>query len=473
MTANGTDRPNILWICSDQQRWDTVGALGNPHVRTPNLDRLCREGTAFTHAFCQSPICTPSRSSFLTGRYPSTVHGCRNGNDAWAEGADLLPKILRDGGGYDCGLSGKLHLAGANRRSEPRPEDDGYRFFAWSHSPFDDWGEDHAYARWVRERGQDLGALQNASENIPAEYHQTAFCAEAAADFMREARSGPWLMSVNMFDPHAPFDPPADYLARYDPAALPGPHFQTSDLEAQADLSDIDFQTESRRPEEFNAREVQAAYYAMIELVDEGVGRMLDVLEETGQRENTIIIFTSDHGEMLGDHGLLLKGCRFYEGLVRVPLIWSWPGRIRQGVVSSALAELTDIAPTLLEFAGVQSPHEMQGRSLASLLEGRTSPNRHRDFVRAEYYSALNPQASGRDGWLGAYATMLRTTHHKLVNYHGTGKGELFDLETDPWEFRNLWDDHRYAALRFRLMERSFDALAFAVDPGTPQTAYY
>ena len=122
------DRPNILWFCADQQRFDTVQALGNPHIRTPNLDRLAAEGVAFTHAFCQSPICTPSRASFLTGRYPANVRGCMNGNEEWGEGAPLVTKLLADKG-YDCGLSGKLHLAGAHGRVEPAHRKTATAFF--------------------------------------------------------------------------------------------------------------------------------------------------------------------------------------------------------------------------------------------------------------------------------------------------------------------------------------------------------
>lgn len=467
------DRPNILWICTDQQRWDTIGALGNPHVRTPNLDRLCAEGTAFDLAFCQSPICTPSRSSFLTGLYPSTVHGCRNGNEAWAEGAELVTKTLRDQAGYDCGLAGKLHLAATQGRVEPRPQDDGYRVFHWSHSPRNDWGEAHAYGQWVREQGADLGELTNADEPIPTEYHQTTFCTERAIEFMREEREGPWLMSVNMFDPHAPFDPPADYRARYDASRLPGPHFRETDLEAQARLRGVDFQNPPRRPAECDAQDIKAAYYAMIELIDDSVGRMLRTLEDTDQRGNTLVIFTSDHGEMLGDHGLVLKGCRFYEGLVRVPLILSWPGRIQAGVVSQALVELMDLAPTLLEAAGLDVPARMQGRSLLPLLTGDGDVHAHRPFVRCEYYGALNANAPGRSAFTDTYGTMIRTRTHKLVSYHGHALGELFDLEHDPHEFDNLWESPAHADVRFDLMRKSFDALARAVDPGTPQLYYH
>lgn len=470
--TTGPNRPNILWICTDQQRFDTVGALGNPYIHTPNIDRLVRNGVAFRNAFCQSPICTPSRASFLTGRYPSSVHGCMNGNDHWDEAAPLVTTRLA-GAGYDCGLAGKLHLAGAQGRIEPRPVDDGYRVFHWSHHPQDDWKQDHAYADWIHSQGQVLAELYKHPENIPPSLHQTTWCADRAIDFIAEEREGPWLMSVNPFDPHAPFDPPQEYLDRYDPDSLPGPWFRESDLAAQAKLAGIDFQTTAREPASFNIRRIQAAYYAMIELIDHNVGRLLDALERNGQLEDTVVVFTSDHGESLGDHGLLLKGCRFYEGLVRVPLIFSWPARFRSGLISDALVELTDIAPTLLEICGLAVDERLQGRSLVSLLSGASDPHHHRDFVRAEYYRVLNPDTPGRDDFEGTYATMIRDNRYKLINYHGHQIGELFDLQTDPWEFSNLWDDADYADVRFDLLKKSFDALAFAVDVGPRQVAYY
>jgi arylsulfatase A-like enzyme len=143
--AGTATRPNILWICTDQQRFDTIGSLGNPHIRTPHLDRLVESGVAFTHAYCQSPACTPSRASFLTGLHPDTVHGCMNGNDYWGDTAPLITRTLADAG-YDCGLSGKLHLSSVHRRIEKRP-DDGYRVFHWSHDPQDAWPKGHAYKR--------------------------------------------------------------------------------------------------------------------------------------------------------------------------------------------------------------------------------------------------------------------------------------------------------------------------------------
>jgi arylsulfatase A-like enzyme len=208
-----------------------------------------------------------------------------------------------------------------------------------------------------------------------------------------------------------------------------------------------------------------AKYWAQIELIDKNVGRMLEALERTGQRDNTVVIFTSDHGEMAGDHGLRKKGCRFYEGLVRVPLILSWPGRFQKGLCSDALVELLDITPTLLELADLPVPAIMQGRSLLPILTGKAAPGRHRDFVRCEYYEVLQGPRS--------YATMLRTRDHKLVVYHGLDWGELFDLRQDPHEFENQWDNPAYAGVRFDLLKKSFDALAFSVDIGPERVGRY
>jgi arylsulfatase len=460
-------RPNILWICTDQQRYDTVRALGNEHINTPNIDRLVREGTAFTHTFCQSPICTPSRASFLTGMYPSTVHGCSNGNDYWSGAAPLVTKLLADAAHYDCGLAGKLHLAGAHGRIEPRG-DDGYRVFHWSHDSRDQWPEGHAYADWVRTQGHVLAELREDTASLPPELHQTTWCADKAIEFMREEREDPWLMSVNIFDPHSPFDPPQDYLDRYDPAALPDPLWSDKDPQAHERLGPVDG---AGSIDLGKSKEVLAAYYAMIELIDDNMGRMLAALEASGQRENTLVIFTSDHGELVGDHQLVGKGCRFYECLVRVPLICSWPGQIPAGAVSDALVELVDIAPTLLELAGVRAPEKMQGRSLWPLLTGAATE--HRDFVRSEYYRALNPDAPGREHLEGSYATMIRDRRYKLVCYHDRAMGELFDLEADPGEFDNRWDDSDYAEVRFALLKQSFDALANAVDIGPKQVTQF
>jgi arylsulfatase len=446
-----SERPNILWICTDQQRSDTIHALGNAQIRTPHLDRLAAEGVAFTRAYCQAPICTPSRASFLTGRYPSTIHVNRNGNAYFPAEVELITRRLADLG-YDCGLAGKLHLSAADGRVETRP-DDGYRTFKWSHHPHREafWpAEQHAYQRRLRELGVDWEAAYNADQvpgwseraysraGIAAPYHQTTWCADEAIAFMGEARDGPWLMSVNPFDPHPPFDPPAEYLARMDVARMPLPLFRPEELESQLDFQGIDFQTEAP--------------------IDPGT--------YDAQREKTIVLFTSDHGEMLGDHGLLWKGCRFYEALVHVPLIVSWPGHVRSGLRSDALVELTDIVPTLLEALSLPVPKNVQGQSLLPILTGQASPDVHRAFVRCEYHDAL-------DGPYASHANMIFDGRYKLVVYHGPRVGELYDLREDPHEFANLWGDAGAQECKHALMVRLFDAVMAATDEGQPRVGRF
>ena len=458
------DRPNILWYCTDQQRYDTIGALGNPHVHTPAMDRLVAQGTAFTKAYCQAPICTPSRASFMTGMYPSTVGANKNGVELFPNKYPLISKTLSDLG-WECGLIGKLHLATAAAGIEPRA-DDGYTYFKYSHAPRDDWDEGHDYVEWLRARGQDLETMLASPENVPAEHHQATWASDMAIDFIKRPRGGPWLLSMNPYYPHPPFNPPTSYFEKFDPGSLPGPLFRESDLVNQGRLTaaGIDFQSVSKTPEEMDAKTEQARYYAMIEIVDDQLARVLTAIEESGGSENTIVILTSDHGEALGDHGLIYKGCRFIEGLVRVPLIFSWPRNIQAGLRSDALVELTDIVPTLLEIAGLEVPEYMHGLSLLPILTGKASANTHRDHVRCEYFDAVDLPDS-------TYATMYRDERWKLVVYHGKVVGELYDLRNDPQEFENLWDDPASADVKSELLLKSYDQAVLNMDHGPERVA--
>lgn len=484
-------RPNILWICSDQQRFDTIGALGNTRIRTPHIDRLVASGVAFTQAYCQSPVCTPSRASFLTGRYPRTTR-CRQNGQTIPPDERLLPRILADAG-YACGLSGKLHLSSCSDGKVEERIDDGYSVFHWSHHPQPDWPE-NAYQQWLAAKGVSWDELYASSESgyvksgMPAKYHQTTWCTEMAIQFIREmarsqdgeiatgatpasdlailpSRHQPWLFSVNMFDPHHPFDPPAEYLERYDPDEMPLPKWRDGELDAKPAFQQRDHHGAHDQPGfmEFAAlsddeqRRIIAAYYAMVELIDDQVGRMVAALEETGQLENTIVIFMSDHGEMLGDHGFYLKGPHFYDEAVHVPLVMSWPGRFQQGLQSDALVELADLAPTLMQACGLEPEPQIQGRSFLPILSGDTDPHVHRDAVFCEYLNSWTHH--------GAYGSMLRTPTEKIVVHHGTEPGELYDLEADPDEFVNLWDDPARTQMKARLLKRLCDAIAFTADP--------
>ena len=222
--TNHKKRPNILWYCTDQQRADTIHAFGNKEIHTPNLDRFAQSGVGFNRAYCQSPICTPSRASMLTGRYPATTQVHRNGNAKFPDSERLVTRILADAG-YDCGLIGKLHLAGAEHTIEPRT-DDGYRLFEWSHHPRPNI-TGNRYADWLRdEKGEDpdklFEPLNSAYDvGLDRELHQTTWCSEMAIQFIDEERSTPWMLSINPFAPHPPMFPPQAYLDLYNPDELP------------------------------------------------------------------------------------------------------------------------------------------------------------------------------------------------------------------------------------------------------------
>ena len=464
-------QPNILWLCTDQQRFDTIRTLGNNLVNTPNLDQFTTQSASFDRAYCQSPVCTPSRASFLTGRYPRTTR-CRQNGQSMPPDEVLVSKLFADNG-YRCGLAGKLHLASCSEGKVETRIDDGYHDFHWSHHPQPDWPE-NAYTQWLTSKGKTWDELYSGpstgyvKHGIPAEYHQTTWCAEETIHFLRENAGKPWFFSFNCFAPHHPFDPPTEYLERYNPDDMPLPKVGPGDPQTKPTFQQLDAEWAHNSPGEFHSsamtdqdrREVTAAYYAMCEHIDHEVGRILTTLDESDQADNTIVIFMSDHGEMLGDHGIYFKGPHFYEEAVRVPLLIRWPGQFKANHKVTGLTELLDLSPTLLDAAGFDIPERMQGHSLLPQLRGETSDTK-RDHVFSEYYNSWTHD--------DAYGTMLRTETAKIVVYHGTNQGELYDLDTDPDEFTNLWDSPDHTDLKLDLMQRSFDASVFTMDPHPPR----
>jgi len=446
-------KPNILLITTDQQRADTLGAYGSQFACTPNLDRLSGEGIRFERAYAQNPVSAPSRATIYTGRYPQTHRLAANGMQLPSPEI-LFTKVLAEAG-YDCGLVGKMHLGPCqDLRVEPRL-DDGYRVFEWCHGPQHPH-DASAYHQWLKDKGV---RFEDLPQRVPAEYHYTRWAAERTIDFLRQEREGPFFAWMSIFDPHHPFDPPEEYRERFAGKEPHKPAYRPGELETKTDVQrDSHAKTYAGRepgfaelrPEEVS--EMILDYHAMCALIDDEVGRVLAALTETGQADNTLVIFTSDHGDMLGDHGLLLKGPFFYEGLIRVPLILRWPGHIPPDV-RPELVGLLDLAPTILEAAGVDIPHGVQGRSLAHFYSAGEHLVAHRGYALGICRDSNFPRDPP------AALTMYRTDNFKLVVYHNDRHGELYDLARDPDEFDNQWESRDYRGVRQRLMARLIDVL--------------
>ena len=470
------ESPNILWICTDQQRFDTIEGLSNTVIKTPNLRRLMEDGVTFTNAFVQTPICSPSRGSFLTGRYPHST-GLR-ANGQYIRSSELLvPRILAENS-YTCGLAGKLHLApcAGGRLETDERIDDGYKLFEWSHDISNGWPGHNAWRVWLEHHGVTLPKFPNEhvwGMPIAPKFSQTAWCAEVACQFMREQKGkGPWMMSVNIFQPHHPFFPTEEYLQRVDPSKVPDPAYKDGELNNKTPFQQIDHQAAyggtalsftKTSPEE--RRRITAAYYAMIEQVDTELGNMLEALDDTGQRDNTVVIFMSDHGEMLGDHGLYLKGPFFYDCLTRVPLIIRWPDHYKAGLKVDALVEMIDVAPTLMEAAGIPKPDGMQGQALTGLLTGATTA--HRDSIYMEFFNA------NFDYPTPPMITSVRTRDWKLNYCDNARYGEMYDLQADPGEFNNVWNDPHKKDTREMIMQLLLSRMIDTTDPVPARVAVW
>lgn len=476
--------PNILLICTDQQRFDAVRAYRNDEIHTPNLDRLAAQGVLFENCYVQSPVCGPSRASLMTGRY---VHS----HGLWANGVALpgherlFTKDLADAG-YDCGLVGKLHLAACfGGRTEPRP-DDGFRVFRWAHDPYRGSSE-NAYHRWLRASRPDLydAAVDPEStvtfDTMPTEAHYSRWIGNETIDFLRSGREQgrPFCFVANFFDPHHGFGAPKEYVDRYDPGALSRPVTVPGELAGKppilTDASERSYAGHAKGYVDYTDAELQqvkAAYYAMVTLVDAEVGRILAALDEEGLADDTLVLFTSDHGEMLGDHQLMLKGPMMYDCAVRVPLIMRWPGVLPAGSRPTELVQWIDIAPTVLEAAGLPPLRRGQGASLLPLARGE-SGGWHRDWALSEYRNSGHPYDPA------VHTTMLRHERWKLVVHHGSPAtardrdGELYDLSADPDELRNLWDDPGHAPVRLALQEKLLDVYVATEDRTQPREAFW
>ncbi len=480
--------PNVLLIVSDQQRWDLLGSVGRWPVRTPHLDRLAAEGMRFDRAYTPCPLCTPARATLLTGQYPSR-HG------AWSIGTDTpvsalsLPRLLREQAGYRTAIIGKSHLQACQREGnlEALPRSRDWSFFEQWHGPW--YGYDYAcincghahephaygmhYGLWLRREGvapeppwftrpgepADEGDGRWA---LPEPCHSSTWVADQTIDYLRSHAADhadrPFYACVNFPDPHRPFIVPEPWHAMYADAAVP-PAARSEAERAGAAHSRL-YRATVRGDAEQLARwcdRVRVAcergepdagdehgqrgereearcriYMAMVSLMDKHIGRILDALDELDLTRETLVVFTSDHGDHLGDHWLWSKGATHFRSCTQVPLIVRWSGRVAAGVRTDALQSLVDLPTTFLRAAGLEPHPAMQGvdQSPCWFGDGRATPRRG---VLIDHRAEQ-----------GLYVSSWITDHYRasVLHYPPDDVDELllYDLTTDPDELTDIAD---------------------------------
>ncbi len=478
--ADAKAHPNILFIMTDQHRWDCVGANGNQLIRTPNFDRLASEGANFTHAFVNAPVCVPSRASFFTGRYPHS-HKNRVNYTPLDRREILMQSRLREAG-YVTASVGKLHLYPPTVAEAQRT---GFDFVELHDgvSPLDRFSD---YVRW-RERNDPNANINYRSyaKNIPEgrnpfraaiddEYTDTTWVGQRTRHYIEVLANSdkPFFLYSSFWKPHSPFGVPVPFDSMYDDVTIPLPEPQTLEDIRRLPLPLRLLILRGRPVYDIDRTRLEwmlRSYYGSISHVDREVGLILATLQETGQADNTIVVFSSDHGDQLLEHGLTGKNC-FFESSIRVPFMLRFPGRVPPGQYDQ-LIESVDLLPTLFELAGLPEPYNNQGRSLAPLItksEGRYTP---RDVVFCENVipevitsGGLDFQFLKGEGIHGVRhpdARMVRTSQWKL-NYYPAGDAELYDLENDPSEMHNLHGEPEYRDIEADLKDRLLHFLVTA-----------
>jgi arylsulfatase A-like enzyme len=489
-----TAKPNILLITSDQQRADCFG-FENPHVKTPHIDRMAREGTRFSACITPNLVCQPSRASILTGLLPLT-HG------VWDNGVDLDPSVGARGfsgalaaSGYRTALIGKAHLSTKSTFAptgtpECNKSQASYGpnwfgpYMGFQHVELCALGHMHRtrplerpavghYERWLCTRGKDeealelwkmdlgpaVGAAQTWSSALPSAWHNSTWIAERTIDYLAHHNPDkPFCLWASFPDPHHPFDCPEPWNRMYDPKSVVLPKHRSRDLERRpwwhkavlegkpqlADPAMYKFRAEgSRVPDQTDEQlaHMTANYYGMISQIDHNVGRILEALEQSGLARDTLVVYTTDHGELLGNRGLYLKHPIPYEDLLRIGMVVRGPGVSAGRVVREPVSTL-DLAATFHDYSDVAPARTLQSRSLRPFLQGQ-------DATRDVAYSEWHVHAS-RCG-VALKLRTVRTKTHKCTFELESGAGELYDLVNDPDEMTNRFDDPAYANIRKEL----------------------
>ncbi len=439
---------NLLFITTDQQRWDSLPCYGLDFMQTPHIDRLASEGQVFERAYVAAPICVPCRASMLSGRWPTA--NAVLGNMAWLD--DEMPTWPERLGaaGYRTAAIGKMHFypwdASGGFHERISAEDKRHVYLP----------DDHV--KYLRQHGlervhptQNPGYFEHCGAPVtPLEkrFHVDGFTGDRAAEWLRAHGDKPFAAWVSFAGPHDPYDPPEEMADMYYDAPIPAPIGSRAELKnkpkAQQSSGDSRansmFRIDMRSATPAQIRRWRAHYYANISLIDEGIGKMLAALEQHGALDNTLIVFTSDHGDALGDHGMAFKGF-FYDCMARVPLIVRGPGA-QAGARCAGLVSTIDMVPLFYQTCGVEAPTGLQGENLRALLDDPTASIRERVFCELQ----------GR--------TMVRDERYKYA-YYASGEAELYDMQEDPDEIENLAVRPKMATIENRmrgyLLEHEFD----------------
>lgn len=458
-----TNHPNIILVMTDQQRADTIGALGAPWMRTPHLDRIATQGAAFGECFVTSPVCVGARASLFTGKYP---HGCQ----VFSNFQPWEPTWVKSfaSHGYHCVSIGKMHinpydaLGGFHQRFVVENKDRPLFLDERDRALYDEWDKAlHArklvkpsrYNRHAADPDGYKAALGAFAWELDPEMHPDNFVGDTACWWIRDRKNkDPLFLQIGFPGPHPPYDPLPEALAQYADADIPVPVVDPLEMRAQPraqqQLRDnmIEFNFDSIAWRKDATRDdllrMRRHYAANVTMIDSQVGAILAALEARGYLDNALVIFTSDHADALGDHGHIQKWT-MYDTVLRVPLIfWSKNLPVHAGL-RGELVQMFDIAPTILEAAGLPVPDEFEARSLWGSLSNRPD-HRAREAVYAEL--AQDHIQTGSE-----FIVMRRDREWKIVVYLDDSYGELYDLRNDPDETRNLWDSPELREMRDEL----------------------
>ena len=432
-SASAAKRPNILLILPDQMRASAMGCDGNQEVKTPNIDRLAAEGMRFPRTYANVPVCCPARAILLTGTYPH-VNGMIANDLRLREEQVTIAEILAQAG-YRTGFVGKWHLDGGPRDPgfvPPGPRRQGFEFWA-------------AYE--CHHKHFEPTYFRDTPEVITAQKFEPEASCDFAVEFLKsQPKDRPFFLTVQMGPPHDPYGAPEEYLRQYIPERItplknwrPGSETRTT---PQGEKKSVGAMFNRSVP--LGGLEEIAAYYAAITAVDDQVGRLMKTLRESGLDENTIVLFTSDHGDMLGSHGMRRKR-KPHDESARVPGIIRWPARIPKGRVVETLFSHVDMTPTLLALAGLPLPMNMQGTDLSRVALGETTDGP--DAVLLQIFVPYNPDQIAKP-WRG-----IVTVRHTYARFE-QAPWVLFDRERDPAEMQNLVGDPAHADLQRELDQR-------------------